>query len=37
MALGILILHEEITPLFLAGAALILFGVLYSSRGDRKT
>lgn len=36
MALGILILHEKITPLFLAGTALILFGVLYSSLGDRK-
>lgn len=35
MALGILILHEEITPLFLAGTALILFGVLYSSLGER--
>lgn len=36
MALGILILHEDITPLFLAGTALILFGVLYSSLGERK-
>lgn len=35
-ALGILILHEEITPLFLAGAALILFGIVYSSLRDRK-
>lgn len=32
MVLGILILHEEITPLFLAGAGLILFGVYTPSR-----
>lgn len=36
MGLGILILHEKITPLFLAGTALILFGVLYSSLSDHK-
>lgn len=37
MALGILILHETMTPLFWAGTALILFGVLYSSLSDRRT
>lgn len=36
MALGVLLLHERMTPGFFAGTALIVFGVLYSTLGKEK-
>lgn len=36
MVLGVLLLHEHMTVSFLAGAALIVFGVLYSTLGKEK-
>lgn len=36
VVLGILLLGEQVTPSFLAGAALIVGGVLYSSLGGKK-
>ena len=37
MVLGVLLLHEHMTVGFLVGAALIVFGVLYSTLGKEKS
>ena len=37
MVLGVLLLNEHMTVGFIAGAVLIVFGVLYSTLGKEKT